>query len=180
MKIKLILLCACTLFLVSCKDDADPAILEGCCGNLPLNTSFGTNTRVYISNIFTPNGDNINDFMTLSSNSFVLVTGLEIKNKSGDVVHTYTSFTSSRDVSLWNGEINGVVQKGYYTYTLTVESTLDGSSETFEGGICNYPCDTDVEEERISPAGCTFPFQVTYGSYDSTIPSGEQNGCFAE
>ena len=179
MKIKLILLCACTLFLVSCKDDADPSVLEGCCGNLPLNAQVGEITHIYIANIFTPNGDGINDLMMLNGSIFLNVTAFELKDKEGNVVHSYSSDIGQKDFALWNGEIDGEIKKGFYTYSLTVV-TFDGTEETFEGGICNYPCDVDIAEERISADNCTFSTQTFNGYFDSTIPSGEQNGCFAE
>ncbi len=161
----------------SCKDDPG-SVFQGCCGNPPLTKTFG-NAHVYVANLFTPNGDGINDYMYISADSTKKIVLLDIKNRSGvSVYHESDISYSPISTNGWDGRVNGKVEKGFYTFTLTLEAE-DGTISTFEGGVCNYPCDFQGEEEKISPTNCTFPSQSNRGTYDPSLPSGEQNGCFA-
>ena len=162
-------------FLFSCKDEP-VSVYDGCCGNPPLNERFGL-ADIYVANLFTPNGDGLNDRFFIAGDSLKRIISLEIKNRDGMIVYEESNLLYEPFYAGWDGTVEGSVVKGFYTYSMRLES-IDGTVKTFEGGVCNYPCDIQSTEEKISPANCTFPAQQTSGEYDPTIASGELNECF--
>lgn len=147
-----LLLCCC-FALSSCHEDR--IVLKGCCGNDAIDESFG-NTRVYIPNIFTPNGDGLNDYFLVQGDSIRRIVTLEVRNRKDKLVYQVQNVAPGDYTTAWDGEISGNMQKGLYNVTAVVEA-LDGTIKTFETKVCNYPCNFTEEEEKISIDGCHFP-----------------------
>lgn len=85
-------------------------------------------TNIYIPNIFSPNGDGINDEFTIESNDrSIVIKSFDIYDRWGNVMFT------QRDVALqdfvsWDGWFNGSrVAPNVYVYVLDV---VDGSGES--------------------------------------------------
>lgn len=92
---------------------------------------------VYIPNVFSPgNGDGINDFFTLFSDSDVKeITVMEIFSRWGDKVFSKENFQENEPNLGWDGEFRGqLVQPGVYVYRIEVEYG-DGVKATFHGDI---------------------------------------------
>ena len=84
---------------------------------------------VTVPNIFTPDGDGVNDqfFITLEN-----ATSLEviIVNRWGNKVASYSGINGS-----WDGKVNGsLAEEGVYFYNYTVTG-LDGTTQTGQGNI---------------------------------------------
>ncbi len=107
---------------------------EGCLLNDELLISVEYNTQVYAPNVFTPNGDGINDTFYLSS----AVPGslrLYIYNRWGNLVFEsgYTQLSDSN--SGWNGFMKGqVLSTGPYLWVAEVEFN-NGLRETLSGDV---------------------------------------------
>ncbi len=163
------------LFLTSC-DHEKVSVLEGCCGNPALDVDIG-NGHVYLPNIFTPNGDGINDLLAVYGDSISLIINMEIRNSEGRKVFETSNMIPGIEISGWNGYVDGVVKKGLYTVSLEIEAE-DGTIGNFESKVCNFPCgDTDMTE-KISGTGCQYPTQIFDGYYNSNISSGESSDCY--
>ncbi|MGB4848209.1 MAG: gliding motility-associated C-terminal domain-containing protein [Saprospiraceae bacterium] len=166
---------ALSIISLSCNHDK-VSVLEGCCGNPALDEAIG-NGHIYLPNIFTPNGDNINDLMTVYGDSILLIINMQIKNSDGRKVFETSNIIPGISQSSWDGYVDGVVKKGLYTVSLEIEAE-DGTIGNFESKVCNFPCgDTDMTE-KISGTGCQFPAQNDDGHYNSNLNSYEQSDCY--
>lgn len=160
---------------VSCdKEKHNP--LTGCCGNPGIDEQIG-NGHIYVPNIFTPNGDNINDFFIIFGDSVRLITNLEIKNASGTVVFSRANFIPNQFDAGWDGYTNGVVVEGLYAVSFTVEAE-NGTIKVLHSEVCNYPCDSNGNSESVKIEKCQFPIQSDHGHFGSTFSSNEGPPCF--
>ncbi len=75
--------------------------------------------RLYIPNIFSPNGDNTNDEWGIKSDPTILQMEVTIYDRWGDALY----FEKSPSIN-WNGTSsrNGLVSPGVYVYTLALET----------------------------------------------------------
>ncbi len=164
----------CILFIACNKDDK---IFSGCCDNPALEATVG-NGRIYIPNIFTPDGDGINDVFFVFGDSIREITSITLSNEDGSSVFGSGLFEVNNPDHGWNGRIGGKVIKGMFDYTITVVAE-NGVISVLEGKVCNHPCNEDGSGPRVSEVEkCQFSVQVTDGRFDATIPSHESNECF--
>jgi gliding motility-associated-like protein len=145
-----------SLTLLSCESEGK-RFFVGCCDNDPILDSFG-NTTIYVPNIFTPNGDGINDLFLIHGSSIREIHSLKIRNHRGQQVFEGSDFLSGNVSPEWDGRVDGVVEKGLYSFTLVVEAE-DATIRQFEGSVCNYPCGLLEGEEVISITHCRFSTQ---------------------
>ncbi|NOT35908.1 MAG: gliding motility-associated C-terminal domain-containing protein [Saprospiraceae bacterium] len=91
--------------------------------------------NIFVPNIFSPNGDNINDFFEIISNIQDLkVIRYQIYDRWGALLYSQDN-TNLPNLKPWNGEFNGqVLNPGVYTYAITVESK-DGLQKNLSGDI---------------------------------------------
>ncbi|MDQ3015149.1 MAG: gliding motility-associated C-terminal domain-containing protein [Bacteroidota bacterium] len=92
---------------------------------LPVDDCFHAN-EIYISNVFSPNGDNINDDFTLD-----IVSGLEVVSSACDVYDRWGNvmFSSEANPFSWNGKYrNEDVMPGVCLYLIKI-IYLDGVEE---------------------------------------------------
>ncbi len=92
-------------------------------------TVFYNPLLVTVPNIFTPDGDGVNDqfFITLENATSLEVT---IANRWGNRVASYSGVNGS-----WDGKVNGnLAEEGVYFYNYTVTG-LDGTTQTGQGNI---------------------------------------------
>ena len=169
--------CLFLLFiLISCKD-VEPAGFVGCCSIPAIDTAAG-NAHVYIPNVFTPDGDAINDYFTVYSDiNIVNVISMEIADKTGKIAFYRSNFAPNDPAQGWDGRIKGRLTSGLFRYWVRVED-FTGYVTDFKSFVCNYPCNYIDFPILLSGEGCQFPSQVTDGQYDETLPSNETNGCF--
>lgn len=159
------------IIFLSCRKE-EKSVLFGCCGMPAIDASFG-NGHIYIPNIFTPDGDGINDKMWILGDSIGYIIHMEIRSKDGMLVYEAGNFLHNDPYFAWDGELNGIVQKGLYSIVLTVRAR-NGTVAVFEGSICNYPCnDLDITD-FISVTNCQFGDQVDADyRFDPNIPTAE-------
>lgn len=154
-------ICILSFIFSSCSKEGKSA-LKGCCDNEILSDTFG-NGMVYLPNIFTPNGDGINDEFFVMGDSIARVLNFEIRSQSGRPVFHIADLIQY-DSLRWDGKIDGVVEKGLYEFSLSVEAE-DGSIGNFNGSVCNYPCGFIDDDEKISMEGCHFAIEYYWYRY---------------
>ena len=161
--------------LTSCKEK-NKSTYEGCCGTEATVDSFRiafptydqngniidstSAAQIYIPNVFTPDGDGINDiFKILKTYNFTLFQSVNIlPNDPG-----YS----------WNGlKPDGTIYQGSFNYEVEVEF-IDGQIKTYIGKACAYTCG-----EEGFPTGnlpdCFFPDQHDgNGGFDPSLPIDE-------
>ncbi|MEO1515451.1 MAG: gliding motility-associated C-terminal domain-containing protein [Bacteroidota bacterium] len=85
--------------------------------------------RIFIPNVFSPNGDGVNEYFQLYSYDQLVssVESLTVFNRWGGVVYESQSFLPNIDELGWDGRSNGErVQNGVYVYIFNIR-LIDGS-----------------------------------------------------
>lgn len=173
----LLFIIACITLSIACKKDSNSNPLDGCCDTPAINTTVG-NGHVYVPNVFTPNGDGINDLLVVYGDQNIkLIRSFRVNDKEGTSVFFSENIPLNNFIYAWDGTVNNQYKNGVYSIVMEVEA-LDGTIATLEGKVCNYRCLDTGEEDPISGVGCQFPYQVYNGVFDPTIPTGESSGCF--
>ena len=165
------------LILVGCCKENDSNKLKGCCDEPAINATVG-NGHLYVPNVFTPNGDGINDILWVSGDSnIVIIQSFQVKDKEGRTVFQLLDGIPNDYSSGWNGMVNEKYENGVYSITMQAEAA-DGTIATLQGKVCNFRCLDNGTEAPLSAEGCQFPVQVTDGVFESLIPINETTGCF--
>lgn len=86
--------------------------------------------NIYAPNVFTPNGDGLNDVFTIRSNCTLSGT-MKIFNRFGELIYSGTDTATG-----WNGKWKGVDQPaGTYIYTFTYKNPISAKIITTQGTI---------------------------------------------
>ncbi|TDE12104.1 gliding motility-associated C-terminal domain-containing protein [Dyadobacter psychrotolerans] len=177
----LIVFIVCTAQICSSQDDAKPLsdTYKSCCGIEPVTFNVGK-ANVYVPNVFTPNGDGINDLFLPTINSEVkALINFTIINVAGDTV-----LFNRRDVILtdpksfaWDGKrYDGKQHVGPFKYGMAVYNK-NNELGIVEGKGCVIPCTPEMAVFR-SKEGCFYPIQAgKEGTLDKSINTAEK-GCF--
>lgn len=175
-----------TLFFIGCNPKGEtvlttPKEYESCCGLEPVEYRAG-DAYMYVPNIFTPNGDGVNDF-------FVPVINDQISNIDSYLIYTGEGDTvifhrpgfdfSNIENYAWNGLRHNVgdVYKGRFKYQIYY-NIKDGTGPYLaEGYACRLVCGPDVAVFK-DKEGCFYPNQVnSQGRLDASI-SNQEERCF--
>ena len=95
--------------------------------------------EVFIPNVFSPNGDGVNDFFTVFGTDGLSILGsiqeLTILDRTGNQVFRKTSFEADAPALGWDGKVeNQPAASGVYCYAVTV-SFLNGEERSFRGDL---------------------------------------------
>jgi len=92
--------------------------------NMDKSTESWSNTikieiddKIIIPDVFTPNGDGVNDIWHIKNITFHKAKRVIVYNKFGQVV-----FESTNEYTPWDGKINGEIIQGTYFYQITFDS----------------------------------------------------------
>ena len=121
MKIFQLLFLLLTLTTLSCHEEK--VLLKGCCQNDPLWEPFG-NAVIFLPNIFTPNGDGVNDLYYVQGDSILNVIAFEVRGRKEKLVFKVENVEANDHTKAWDGKVDGELQKGLYS--------LDGTVRSFE------------------------------------------------
>jgi len=93
--------------------------------------------RIYIPNVFSPNGDGVNDFFTVFSfeQSVSSIRSMRVFNRWGGLVFEAKDVPPNTLISGWDGRSKGQgVQSGVYTYLIDLE-LIDGRRIQRSGSV---------------------------------------------
>jgi CHU_C Type IX secretion signal domain len=179
----LFLLCSFVVVTSDCSQEPPVApqskIYESCCGSEAVEKTFG-DAYIFVPNVFTPNGDGINDYFVPS------------RNENVDYFDAYLIYTDVGDTLLfdrvgfdfsniptmaWDGNReDGTPYIGAFKYEFVVFKK-DGTLFTVKGSACRIECGSDASVFK-GRSGCFYPAQVNADGYlDSAIPNKESD-CF--
>lgn len=99
----------------------------GCEGSSSINVGNGCEPELWVPNVFTPNGDNTNDFFLVQASNieeFELI----ILNRWGEVIRAFDAITDQWDGTTENGD---EVSEGVYFWKITY-SYIDGDQTVEE------------------------------------------------
>ena len=168
-------LCLTTL-LIACHKDPD-APLQGCCDIPAINSTVG-NAHIYLPNIFTPNGDGVNDYLWPYGDQFLIsIISFQVRDKKGQLVYQAQDGIPNNPNVGWSGTVDGMIKEGMYSVTVQAKAS-DGTISTLEGKVCNFSCRDMDASDPLPIDGCQFPIQVTDGQFDPRLAPLENNDCF--
>ena len=110
---------------------------HGCSHTYPIEIRVNKeNTRIFVPNVFTPNGDNLNDIFTVfSTQALARINSCRVYDRWGELVFQSTQDLDAGDFKGWDGTLNGKqMPAGVYTYVLAAKY-LDGSEEMVSGDV---------------------------------------------
>ncbi len=109
---------------------------DGCSDSDSLEVVVTSASEKYIPNVFSPNGDGINDVFTFTlSDETEEISSFSIFDRWGNMAFTVESILPSDPARAWNGTLNGqTVNPGVFTYKLILRMN-DGHTELHYGNI---------------------------------------------
>lgn len=92
--------------------------------------------KIFTPNIFSPNGDGLNDYFTISGNSDLeQINNFVIFDRWGNQVFRQAALSTTQINTGWNGQFDGnIVPEGVYVYTAQVMMN-DGIERTISGMV---------------------------------------------
>ena len=142
-----------------------------------VNTQFmsvhGADTcTLYVPNVFTPNGDGLNDYF--------LMFGRNISNVKCMIYDGSQKVYELDNLSQWwDGSVNGGINSKVYTIQVTGLSTygdpisINGTVSIIGGQFFGTNSQSAVGDVTLNTSNARFPVQGLSGVYDPTVVSGE-------
>lgn len=109
--------------------------VEGCAATTEVLVEVLEDRLVYIPDIFTPNGDGVNDTWTITADpqNVLMIKKIIIANRWGDILFKRTDINVNDPLRIWDGRFNGEeAEAGVYTYL--VEMAYFDQKILTEGG----------------------------------------------
>src|SRR5690606_25342657 len=109
---------------------------DGCTDADTLTVLVKTDRQVYIPNVFTPNGDGLNDKLLISAGDEVgRIASMTVFDRWGNMVFQARDLQPGDAAGAWDGRLRGVVlPSAVYAYRLEVVFR-DGHRERFYGDV---------------------------------------------
>ena len=108
--------------------------IDGCTYQDSITVEVVEGSDVYVPNIFSPNGDQLNDIFTVYSNTEAQLDVLAIFDRWGELVFRVTNGTTNDDQYGWDGTFDGErVKPGVYVYYVIIE--VEGQMKVLSGDI---------------------------------------------
>lgn len=124
----------------SIKKDITYAVIAtnayGCKATDSINIKvFCESTQVYIPNVFTPDGDGVNDILMVRGTGINTVKSFRIFNRWGEIVFEKANFYPNEKSSGWDGTVRGSkAPTDIYVYTCEVVCE-NGNSFVYKGNV---------------------------------------------
>lgn len=109
---------------------------DGCADEDSMTLLIDSNNDLYVPNIFSPNGDNINDLLLISTGSGAEeIESMEIFDRWGNIVFAASNFAPGDPAYAWDGTRSGVTMNpAVYAYRVVVR-WKDGRRELRNGDV---------------------------------------------
>ncbi|MGI9159782.1 MAG: gliding motility-associated C-terminal domain-containing protein [Saprospiraceae bacterium] len=111
--------------------------IEGCEDRAPVLLIVDKRADIYVPNIFSPNGDGENDFLTIYADpkAVLRIQTFQVYSRWGELVHEYYNFAPNNPAAGWNGKFNGQeLNPGVFGWYALVE-LIDGRVVLYEGDV---------------------------------------------
>jgi gliding motility-associated-like protein len=143
---------------------------KGCCGAEPVEIKVG-DANVFIPNVFTPNGDGINDvFKPFYDAQKIQISQVVISNADGKIVWKTDKFSPEQPTTAWSGRVGkDSTYTGRFTYTM-VFSDKAGTTKVVGGSACSAICNPNVPISIADKSKCFFPMQYQKDSVNHQSP----------
>jgi gliding motility-associated-like protein len=103
----------------------------GCTGSAIANMPGDTCCDIYVPNVFTPNGDNLNDVFRILSGADITLLNFGVLDRWGNRV-----FQTNIQTAGWNGRINNIdAESGTYYWIITYICTSTQETITLSGDV---------------------------------------------
>lgn len=154
-------------------------VYESCCGVEPVEFTFG-DAYMFVPNVFTPNGDGINDYFVPAVNDDVLAfDAYLIYTAVGDTLLFDRNGFSYQNIPSWAWDGNrkdGTPYIGPFKYEFVV-FLKNNIIYTVKGSACRVACGPDASF-FTGKTTCFYPIQAdTSGRLNKSFPSQELD-CF--
>jgi len=152
---------------------------EGCCGSKSVERNIGKG-NTYVPNVFTPNGDGINDFFRPFVSEGLEAQAFTIYSAVGDTVLYSRSYFNNTDIKTnlgWDGlRKDGTAYKGIFKYGVAIYAE-NNIREEITGEACCVRCDPSASILKTKD-GCFYPVQAgKNGNLDKATSIAEKD-CF--
>ncbi|MDX1476762.1 MAG: gliding motility-associated C-terminal domain-containing protein [Saprospiraceae bacterium] len=108
---------------------------NGCSATASLLLEVLVPRGMYVPNVFTPNGDGVNDYFTIFGTSLAGINSMRIFDRWGEQVFERLTFVPNVPEAGWDGTLNGeTLTPGVYVFRAEVVHQ-DGLEETVTGDI---------------------------------------------
>jgi gliding motility-associated-like protein len=109
---------------------------NGCVATAELIINVVPETEIYIPNVFSPNGDGVNDYFTVYTNERVdRILEFSVFDRWGGHIFQGKQLFPNDESSGWDGKFNGKeLSPGVYTYSIEV-LMVDGRRERYSGSV---------------------------------------------
>ena len=110
--------------------------IDGCADRDSMTVSVTTDQKVYVPNIFSPNGDGVNDVLSITVGEDVQeISSFSIFDRWGNVVFGFTNKKPDDPASHWDGMFKGErLNPAVFTYKAVI-SYMSGNTETRYGDV---------------------------------------------
>jgi len=110
---------------------------DGCLATQNIVISINNNAELYVPNAFSPNGDGVNDRLSVFAKSSMVssIDNFSVFDRWGNQVFN-SSLMEINNLNLgWNGEYNGVdLNQGVFVWNLVV-TFIDGTTKNYSGDV---------------------------------------------
>jgi gliding motility-associated-like protein len=132
---------------------------KSCCGAEPVLIKVG-GTKVFVPNVFTPNGDGLNDvFKPFYDQKKLKIQQITISNAEGKTVWTTKNFNPEKSNTAWSGWVNkDSTYTGLFNYSIVLADEK-GAVTAFGGSACSAVCNPKIPISIPDKNKCFFPIQ---------------------
>lgn len=111
--------------------------IYGCTSTKTVTINLGCEeSQVFIPNVFTPNGDGMNDRFYVSSKGISKITKMLIYNRWGELVYERYNIGGDNPAEGWDGQYKGVVlAPDVFYYFIEAECAIDGIKYKYKGDV---------------------------------------------
>lgn len=109
---------------------------DGCMDEDAVTLYLENSNDVYVPNVFSPNGDGVNDVLVISAGAGVEeISEFVVFDRWGNVVYYDEHFTPNDPARAWDGKMKGrPLNPGVFVYKMIVH-VVDGTTNSFYGNI---------------------------------------------
>ncbi len=108
---------------------------NGCTDQDQINITVNKNYQVFASNIFSPNGDGVNDLFYIQGKEGITIVSLKVFNRWGGLNYDINNIFVNDKSKAWDGKIKGeFVPSGVYVWSALIRF-IDGEEQMFTGDV---------------------------------------------